>query len=122
MRARAVLLAVLVCCAACSSRPPEPLRLERGLVTVDNQTDEEWRAVEIWINNYYRAMVPSIAARGIFQVRVDSFISGYGRRFNNRGAQITDLRLSANRPNGERIELKMPFQESLLKEAAGGTR
>jgi hypothetical protein len=122
MRARAALLAVLVFCAGCSSTPPEPLRLERGLVTVHNQTDEEWRGVELWVNNYYRALVPAIAARGIFQVHLDSFISGYGQRFDNQRAQINDLRLTASRPNGERIELKKRFQDSMLKDAAGGTR
>src|SRR5262245_39641544 len=122
MRACAALLVVLAFCGACSSTPPEPLRLVNGLVTVDNQTDEEWRSVEIWVNNYYREHGPSVAAKGILQVRLDSFISGYGQRFDNRRAQITDLRFSATRPNGERIEHKKKFQESLLKEAAGGTR
>ena len=97
------------------------MQLERGQLTVDNQTDEEWRSVEIWVNNYYRAMVPSIAAHGRFQVQLDSFISGYGRRFDYTARRSRDLRLSARRPNGEPLELKKEFQEAMLNEALGGT-
>src|SRR5882757_9146912 len=92
-----VCVALLV--GACSSQTPEVLKLDRGRLTVNNHTDEEWRNVEIWVNNYYRALVPSIAPKGLLQVQLDSFISGYGQRFDFRRAQVTDLRLSARRPN-----------------------
>ena len=111
-----------MCAAACSSPAPEVLRLDHGRLTVDNRSDEEWRSVEIWVNNYYRAIVPVIAARGIFQVQLDSFISGYGQRFDYRRAQVTDLRLSASRPSGERLEVKKDFHGPMLDEALGGKR
>jgi hypothetical protein len=115
------LLALLV--SACSAgKPTEVLTLDRGRLTVNNRTGEEWRNVEIWVNNYYRVVVPSIAPHGVFQVQLDSFISGYGQRFDYRRAQITDLRLSARRPNGEPLDAKKDFQGPLLDEALGGKR
>ena len=119
---RIVAAALVLLGSACSSAPSEVLKLDRGLLTVNNQTDEEWRSVEIWVNNYYRAVVPTIAAHGLFQVQLDSFISGYGRRFDYHAAQIKDLRLSARRPNGEVLDVKKDFQGSLLNEAVGGQR
>lgn len=113
---------VLLVGACSSGAPPEVLTLDQGKVTVNNHTDEEWRSVEIWVNNYYRVVVPSIASKGLFQVQLDSFISGYGQRFDYRRAQITDLRLSARRPNGEPLDAKKKFQGPLLDEALGGKR
>jgi len=122
MRASALsaLLLILLIGACSSGPPPEVLTLDRGKLTVNNHTDEEWRNVEIWVNNYYRVVVPSIAPKGLFEVQLDSFISGYGQRFDYRRAQITALRLSARRPNGEQLDTKKDFQGSLLNEALGG--
>jgi hypothetical protein len=124
MRAfRLVAASLIVLTSACSpAPPPEVLKLDRGQLTVNNNSVEEWRNVEIWVNNYYRAVVPSIAPHGVFQVQLDSFISGYGRRFDYRGAQIKDLRLSARRPNGEVLDVKKEFQGPLLNDALGGQR
>ncbi len=98
------------------------MRLDGGLLTVDNQSTDEWLNVEIWVNNYYRALVPSIAAHARFQTQLDTFVSGYGQRFNFRRAQITDLRLNARRRNGEAVELKKDFQGTPLDEALRGKR
>ena len=103
MRAfRFVTVLILLVASACSSPPTEVLKLDHGKLTVNNQTNEEWRNVEIWVNNYYRAVTPSIAARGLFQVQLDSFISGYGQRFDYRRAQVKDLR------NGVQEAVKLP--------------
>lgn len=114
---------LLAASAACSSPARDPFQLEGNNLTLENQTDEEWRSVEIWLNNYYRVIVPSIAAHGRFQVQLDSFVSGYAQRFDYRRAQITDLRLTAKRPTGESMELKKNFRESdPLVEAFGGKK
>src|SRR5258706_14134637 len=102
-----VCVALLV--GACSSQTPEVLKLDRGRLTVNNQTDEEWRNVEIWVNNYYRALVPSIAPKGLLQGQLHSFISRYGQRFDFRRGPGTELRLSDRRPTAESVELKQAF-------------
>lgn len=123
MRALRIAAASFVLVAlACSSAPLEVLKLDHGQLRVNNQTDEEWRNVEIWVNNYYRVVVPSIAARGLFQVQLDSFVSGYGQRFDYHRAQVKDLRLSARRPNGDVVDVKKDFQGTLLNDALGGKR
>jgi hypothetical protein len=42
----------------------QPLKLEGGKLVIRNDTDEEWKNVELWLNWYYRAVVPSIPAHG----------------------------------------------------------
>lgn len=113
----ALALAALV---ACSEPAIEAMQLERGVVTVNNRTDEPWNDVEIWINKNFRVTVPSIAAGGRFQVPVNSFVAGYGQRFDFARMQITDVRLTAKTPGGEPVEHSVAFRQGGLEGAFGG--
>src|SRR5438552_18828992 len=86
--------------AGCVDIPPDPLQLDRGMLTVNNHTRSDWQDVEIWINQYFRVTVPTIAARSRFQVPLDSFVSGYSQRFDVHRAVIKDLQLTAKQPDG----------------------
>lgn len=107
--------------ARCSSAPPEPLRVENGRLTVDNQTDAEWTGVEIWINRYFRATAPSIPPRSRFEVPLDAFVSGYAQRFNLRRTPIDDLRLAATDSRGQPVTLVLRPQPVGLA-ALGGKK
>jgi len=118
----AVMLRALVVAAAlaaavgvgCSKPPVDPLQLDRGILTVSNTTPETWANVEIWINQQFRVTVPSIAANSRFQVPLNSFVEGFGRRFDFSRMQIRDLRLMAKTSGGAPVELKKDFQKSGL--------
>lgn len=92
--------------AGCVDIPPDPLQLDRNLLTVDNHTSSDWNNVEIWINRYYRVAVPKIAARSRFQVPLDAFVSGYSQRFDIQHAVIKDLQLTAKEPDGTPVLIK----------------
>jgi hypothetical protein len=117
---RTVALLGSLAAAGCSKPAPEPLRLEQGTLTVDNQSADEWTNVEIWVNQYFRVTAPSIAARSRFQVPLDAFVSGYGRRFDRKRMQVKDLRLSAKTPAGQAVQIKMQLQKGGLAGALGG--
>ena len=102
----AALALMMVAIAGCVDIPPDPLQLDRGLLTVDNQTASDWNNVEIWINRYYRVTVPTIAAHGRFQVPLDAFVSGYAQRFDIHKAVIKDLQLTAKQPDGTPVSIK----------------
>jgi len=118
--AAGLVLGTLVAC--CSGRPPDPLTLDRNLLTVDNRTATEWNQVEIWLNTYYRVTTPSIPAGGRFQVPLDAFVAGFGQRFDFHRMQVRDLRLTARLPDGKPLELKKPFEAGGLAGALGGKR
>jgi hypothetical protein len=122
MRRFGLALVLAAAAAACTRTPEEPLKLDGNLLTVDNRTDADWSNVEIWLNTYYRATVPSIPAKGRFQTPLDNFVAGFGQRFNFRSMQIRDLRLTAKRPDGSPIEIKKEFAASGLAGALGGKR
>ncbi len=106
--------------AACSKVPPEPLKLEGNLLTVDNRTARDWSNVEIWLNTYYRVTARSIPAGSRFQVPLDMFVAGFGQRFDFRRAQVRDLRLNARLPDGQPLELKKEFEKDGLTGALEG--
>ena len=121
-RVRLALAVALWCVAAsrCSNPLPEPLQLERNRLTVLNTSKDEWTNVEIWLNRYFQARVPSIAAGGRLDAPLDRFMSGYGQPFDYRRIQVTELTLTARRPDGTPLELKMKFQKPGLSGALGG--
>jgi hypothetical protein len=105
---------------ACSPPPVDPLQLDGNRLIVSNQTPEPWANVEIWLNTYYRVSVPLIAAGERFQVGLDSFVAGFGQRFDYRRRQITSLQLTAKRADGTPFELKKKFEVSGLAGALAG--
>jgi hypothetical protein len=101
-----VLSMTIVALAGCVDIPPDPLQLDRSMLTVNNHTSSDWNNVEIWINRYYRVTVPTIAAQGRFQVPLDAFVSGYSQRFDIHKAVIKDLQLTAKQPDGTPVLIK----------------
>jgi hypothetical protein len=110
---RAALAALLA--GACSSAPPiDPLQLEGNLLIVTNQSPTDWTRVEIWLNTYFHQTTDVIPSRGRFQATLDTFTAGFGQRFNFRGMQVRDLRLTAKTPDGRPIEIRKEFRPSGL--------
>jgi len=111
-----VTFVAIVCALAigCSTTPPEPLQLDRNILTVDNRTKDDWNHVEIWLNTYYRVTWASIPAGGRFQAPLDTFVAGFGQRFDFHRAQVHDLRLTATLPDGRPLEIKKAFEVSGL--------
>ena len=107
---------------ACYKAPPEALQLEGNLLRVSNDTRTPWTHVEIWINQNYRMITPSIPAGGRFHATLDTFVTGFGRRFDMRREQITDVKLVAKLPDGKPVELHMPLYVGGLEGALGGKR
>jgi hypothetical protein len=119
----AAVAALIVCAAACQEKPPvEPLQLDGNLLTVDNRSAQDWTNAEIWLNRNHSVRIPSIAAGSRLQVPLDSFVAGFGQRFNYKRTQVTDLRLKATLPDGSPIELQHEFRQGGLAGAFGGKR
>jgi hypothetical protein len=110
---------LLVFSAGCGKEKVEPLQLQGNLLKVVNDTDEEWKNVELWLNWYYRAGMKSIPAHSRADATLDMFVEGYGRRFNAASTQVKDLKLKAVRANGEPLELTYHFKADNLNEALG---
>jgi hypothetical protein len=108
--------------AGCTKMPVEPLLLERNMLTVSNQSATDWTNVEVWLNTYYRVTTSSVRAGSRFQAPLDTFVAGFGQRFDFHRMQIRDLRLTAKLPDGTPFELKKHFEVGGLAGALGGKR
>jgi hypothetical protein len=93
----------LVVASACSS-PPERLRIDGRTLTVFNDSGVPWRAVEIWVNDYYRVTRETIAPGERFQVPLNAFVAGFGQRFPPR-QEVTGVEVTATDGAGEAVRL-----------------
>ena len=116
-------VALAIAAAACSNPAPvEPLKLDGGMLTVDNRSSNDWTSVEIWLNRNHSVRIASIPAGGRLQVPLDAFVAGFGQRFNYKRTQITDLRLKAKLPDGTPLEVQKEFTQGGLAGVFGGKR
>jgi hypothetical protein len=102
MRSKLLLVVVLLA-AACSPRP-ERLTIEGRTVTVYNDSGEAWKAVEVWVNDHYRASRDTIAAGERVDIPVDRLMAGFGRRFG-ADEQITGIEVQATDESGDPVRL-----------------
>jgi hypothetical protein len=114
------LLVSVAAAAGCARPAVDPLQLSENRLIVFNQTPDQWTDVAIWLNTYYRVTAPFIAAGGRFEIPLDTFVAGYGQRFDGKHTQVNALRLTATLPNGRSFELKKTFAAGGLAGALGG--
>jgi hypothetical protein len=105
---------------ACSTPARDPLVLEGNRLTVYNDTDSDWRDVEIWLNWQFRITIPAIPRGAPFTAPLDVFVAGFGQRFDFKRMQIRDLRLKGKNADGEPFELTKEFNGSGLAGALRG--
>jgi hypothetical protein len=122
MGALAVVALAAVGATRCSEPPRETLRLEGNMLTVDNQTAQDWTSVEIYLNTYFRVTASTIRARSRFQAPLDVFVAGFGQRFDLRRTPIRSLKLIAKLPDGQPLELNKKFESGGLAGALGGKK
>ena len=115
-----VAIAALSVAAGCYKAPPETIVLDGNTVHAFNRTPQKWSHVEIWVNRYFRVTSEDIPPGGRFDAPLDAFVGGFGRRFNYRQLQITDVRLKATLPDGKPLEVKKDFFVGGLAGAFGG--
>ena len=114
------LTVVFAAAGGCRRIPEEPLKLERNMLTVTNTSSSDWDNVEIWVNTYFRVTAASVPAGGKFQAPLDTFVAGFGQRFDVHRTAVKDLRLTARLPDGSPLEIKK--QSGGLAGALGGKR
>ena len=119
---RAIGAVAVIWSVGCSAPPKEPLQLEGNMLTVENQTSDDWKDVQIDLNMYFRATTSTIIAYSRFQAPLDVFVAGFGQRFDYHRMQIHTLRLSARLPDGKPLVLDKQFQMSGLAGALGGKK
>lgn len=104
-RIRAVCgLACLVVAAACTP-PRDPITLEEGVITVENQTGSEWRDVRVVVNDYFGGQVPSLAPGARLNAVLNNMQTGLGQRFDRSRMSVYKIEVTATDAEGRPVQL-----------------
>lgn len=90
--------------AACR-HAPEPIRVDRGQLVIENLTDDEWRDVTVTVNAYYRGGARTLAARGRLEGPLGNFVTGLGQRFDVRRERVSRVEVRATTAGGKPVAL-----------------
>ncbi|MEW5982856.1 MAG: hypothetical protein AB1806_10860 [Acidobacteriota bacterium] len=96
---------VLTAAAACRAEVRRPIVVDGNTLTLENQTADEWRGVEIWLNDHYRVTKPVMPPGERFVVPLDAFVAGFGQRFNSKRQIVQGIEVTATNARGEPVRL-----------------
>ncbi len=99
---RATPAIALVLVAACRAMP-EPIIVESHAVRVMNQTKGEWHDVEVWVNDHYRVTARTLAAGGVLVAPLDTFVAGFGQRFDRQRQPVRKVEVRAKDTQGAAV-------------------
>jgi hypothetical protein len=88
----------------CSSAVDD-ITIADGAVLVRNQSDQEWRDVRIWVNDYYSGGARSIPAGGFVREPLSKFVAAQGQKLNAASTAITSVVVLAKTPGGEAVRM-----------------
>ena len=97
-------LASLALVTGCST-PPPPVSLSEGMVTVLNQTDQDWKDVLITVNDHFRGFVPTLKADGRATASLSQFDTGHGQRWS-QGTYVKTIVVTAKAADGTDVKLE----------------
>lgn len=103
-RASAGLAALAVLVFAACSDPPPPISVEEGMVTVLNQTHQDWKDVLIVVNDHFQGFVPVLKAEGRANAPLSQFTTGYGQRWTT-GTLVRTVDVKAKNADGTEVKL-----------------
>jgi hypothetical protein len=100
---RSLLLLAALAIAGCSD-PPPPITVGDGMVTVHNQTAQDWSNVLITVNDHFRGSVKELKADGRMNAPVSQMTTGLGQRWV-RGTSVRKVHVKAEHADGTPVEL-----------------
>jgi hypothetical protein len=104
LRARAA-LTVLLLVAGCSA-PRDPIVIDEGIITVENQTTRDWRNVKVVVNDHFGGGAPLLAAGGRLQAPLSDLQTAYGQKFDRGRQSVFKVEVTATDTDGKPVALK----------------
>jgi hypothetical protein len=101
---RAALAVVCLALTACSA-PRDSIVVDEGMITLENQTDVEWRNVRITVNHHFSGGVPVLAAGGRLNAPLSQFQTGFGQKFDRGRQSVFKIDVTATDADGKPVTL-----------------
>jgi hypothetical protein len=105
-RLGAVLMAALMVLAGGCAAPRDSIVLEEGLLSIENQTDYEWRSVRVTINDHFSGGAPTLAAGGRLTAQLSQFQTGFGQKFDRARQSVYKIEVTATSADGKPVTLQ----------------
>ena len=90
---------------ACSERR-DPISIDQGVLSLENQTSREWRNVVITVNDHFRGGAPSMAAGSRLAAPLGDFVTGFGQKFDRGRMSVYKVEVSAKDADGNPVKLE----------------
>jgi hypothetical protein len=103
-RGRTLVVALLVCGVACTNRR-DPIIVQEGMITLENQSSKAWRDVRITVNDYFVGGSPTLAAGGRMNAPLSQFVTGFGQRFDRGRMSVRKIEVTATDDTGQPVKL-----------------
>ena len=97
-------IALLGMTIACSE-VRDPIVVEEGSVTIENQTSSDWKNVRIVVNDHFNGGVPSLKAGQRLNAPLSQFQSGLGYRYDRGRMSPYKVEVTATDARGQPINL-----------------
>ena len=107
---------VVLATAACEERR-DPITLEEGVITIENQTASEWKNVRVVVNDYFGGGAPSLGPGQRMNAVLSNMQTGFGQRFDRSRISVYKIEVTATNDDGEPVRLK--WGEDRQAEPAG---
>ena len=101
---RAALAALFGVAAACG-HAKDPIIVAGGAISIENQTSEDWKNVEVWINDHFRGSADSLPAHGRLRAPLNSFVAGFDQRFDRTRQSVFGVEVTARTASGRPVRL-----------------
>ena len=104
-RSLAAFLVILPLAAGCS-RVRDPIQIDEGTVSVENQTTREWRNVVVTVNDHFRGGAARLAAGSRLAAPLAQFQTAFGQRFSLERQTVFKVEVTATDSSGEAVKLE----------------
>ena len=103
---RGPLAALILLLAAGCSAPRDPITIDEGVLTLDNQTSSEWRDVLVTVNHHYRGGTKQLAAGGRLTAPLSDFRTGFGQKYDRGRMSVFYVVVTAKDADGKDVKLE----------------
>jgi hypothetical protein len=94
----------VVVAGGCSA-PRDSITVDEGMITVENQTDQEWRNVRITVNHHFSGGTAALAPGGRLNAPLSQFQTGFGQKFDRGRQSVFKVEVNARAADGKPVTL-----------------
>ncbi len=102
-----VLTGALLSAAAFSACtvPRDPITVDEGMLTIENQTPRDWRNVKVTVNYHYSGGTPLLEAGGRLTTQVSQLQTAFGQKFDRGRQSVFKVEVTATDTDGKPVSL-----------------